>query len=123
MTELKRMEETAMNMIDKFGTMVSSQSLKDLEKARLLLAGYRLQEKRLSFFPDRELPSSGQYVARVVMQNIIKSLAKPENASMVSIFVPGELVTAAGLTPYSVEALSCFMEGTSCAQETVLFIR
>ncbi len=51
---------------------------------------------------------SGQYVARkIVMKNIIQALSKPENAAMVSIFVPGELLTAAGLTPYSVEALSC----------------
>lgn len=50
------------------------------------------------------------------MNNIIQALAKPENAAMVSIFVPGELLTAAGLTPYSVEALSCFMAGTKCEQ-------
>lgn len=49
-----------MNIIDKFGNMVSSATLKDSEKARrLLLAGYRLQEKRLCLFPDRALPSSG----------------------------------------------------------------
>lgn len=59
---------------------------------------------------------SGQYVAKIVMNNIIQALAKPENAAMVSIFVPGELLTAAGLTPYSVEALSCFMAGTKCEQ-------
>lgn len=106
-----------MNIIDQFGTVVGNQSLKDPEKARrLLLTGYRLQEKRLQFFPDRELPPSGQYVARVVMKNIIQSLAKPEQAAMVSIFAPGELVTAAGLTPYSVEALSCFLAGTKCEQ-------
>ena len=43
----------------------------------------------------------GQYVAKIVMNNIIQALAKPENAAMVSIFVPGELLTAAGLTPVS----------------------
>ena len=33
---------------------MSSQALKDPEKARrLLLAGYRLQEKKLQFLPDR----------------------------------------------------------------------
>ena len=32
------------------------------------------------------------------MKNIIQSLSEPENAAMVSIFVPGELVMAAGLT-------------------------
>ena len=86
-----------MDVIEKFGNRVSSQALKDPEKARrLLLAGYRLQEKKLQFLPDRGLPSSGQYVARVVMKNIIQSLSEPENAAMVSIFVPGELVMAAG---------------------------
>ena len=50
------------------------------------------------------------------MKNIIQSLSEPENAAMVSIFVPGELVMAAGLTPYSVEAMSCFMAGTKCEQ-------
>lgn len=106
-----------MSIIEQFGAKVGELALKDSEKARrLLLAGYRLQEKRLLFFPDRELPSSGQYVARVVMKNIIQALARPEQAAMVSIFVPGELLTAAGLTPYSVEALSCFMAGTKCEQ-------
>ena len=56
-----------MDVIEKFGNRVSSQALKDPEKARrLLLAGYRLQEKKLQFLPDRGLPSSGQYVARAV---------------------------------------------------------
>ena len=35
------------------------------------------------------------------MKNIIQSLSEPENAAMVSIFVPGELVMAAGLTPFT----------------------
>lgn len=106
-----------MSIIDQFGNRVGAEAMKDPEKARkLLLTGYRLQEKRLQLFPDRELPASGQYVAKIVMRNIIEALAKPENAAMVSIFVPGELVTAAGLTPYSVEALSCFIAGTKCEQ-------
>ena len=66
-----------MDIIKKFGDMVGERSIRDPEKARkLLLTGYRLQEKRLQLFPDRKLPASGQYVARVVMQNIIKALAK-----------------------------------------------
>lgn len=106
-----------MDIIGKFGDAVGNLSMSDPEKARkLLLAGYRLQEKRLLLFPDKEIPSSGQYVARMVMKNIIRALAKPENTAMVSIFVPGELLTAAGLTPYSVEALSCFIAGTKCEQ-------
>ena len=106
-----------MDIIEKFGNVVGNEALKDPDKARrLLLAGYRLQEKKLQLFPDRELPLSGQYAARVVMKNIIQALAKPQNSAMMSIFVPGELLTAAGLTPYSVEALSCFIAGTKCEQ-------
>ena len=106
-----------MNIVDKFGNIVGTEAMKDPEKARrLLLTGYRMQEKKLQLFPDRPLPESGQYVAKIVMKNIIEALAKPEQAAMVSIFVPGELVTAAGLTPYSVEALSCFIAGTKCEQ-------
>ena len=100
--------------------MVGERSIRDPEKARkLLLTGYRLQEKRLQLFPDRKLPASGQYVARVVMQNIIKALAKPDDTALVSIFVPGELLTAAGITPYSVEAMSCFIAGTRCSYHRV----
>ena len=106
-----------MDIIQKFGNAVSSMSLEDPGKARrLLLTGYRLQEKRLLFFSDKKLPKSGQYVARIVMKNIIQAFSKPENSAMVSIFVPGELLTAAGLTPYSVEAMSCFIAGTRCEQ-------
>lgn len=87
-----------MDIIKKFGDMVGEESIRNPEKARkLLLTGYRLQEKRLQLFPDRKLPASGQYVARVVMQNIIKALAKPDDTALVSIFVPGELLTAAGI--------------------------
>ena len=106
-----------MNIIEKFGDLVGDIAFEDPEKAhRLLLAGYRLQEKRLLLLPDRKLPSSGQYVARIVMKNMIQALTRPENAAMVSIFVPGELLTAADMNPYSVEALSCFLAGTRCEQ-------
>ena len=55
-----------MDIIEKFGNIVGNEALKDPDKARrLLLAGYRLQEKKLQLFPDRELPLSGQYAARV----------------------------------------------------------
>ena len=56
-----------MSMVDKFGEKVGEIAEKDPVKARkILLAGYRLQEKRLALFPDRKLPMSGQYVAKIV---------------------------------------------------------
>ena len=50
------------------------------------------------------------------MKNIIQSLSEPENAAMVSIFVAGRAGDGGRLTPYSVEAMSCFMAGTKCEQ-------
>ena len=74
---------THMDIIDTFGKIVGNKALHDPKNARrLLLAGYRLQEKRLLLFPDKQLPSSGQYVARVVMKNIIKALEEKLGASL-----------------------------------------
>ena len=37
-----------MNIVDKFGNIVGTEAMKDPEKARrLLLTGYRMQEKKL----------------------------------------------------------------------------
>ena len=106
-----------MDIIRIFGKIIGNQSLKNPERARkFLLAGYRLQEMKLQLAPDRELPPSGQYTARITMQTVIRALTKPEHSAMISIFVPGELLAAAGLTPYSVETMSCFLGGTKCEQ-------
>ena len=60
-----------MNIVDKFGNIVGTEAMKDPEKARrLLLTGYRMQEKKLQLFPDRALPESGQYVAKIVMKRL-----------------------------------------------------
>ena len=54
-----------MDIIKKFGDKVGSEALTDPEKARrLLLTGYRLQEKDYAL-SDKGVPSSGQYVARL----------------------------------------------------------
>lgn len=49
-----------MDIIEKFGNVVGNEALKDPDKARrLLLAGYRLQEKKLQLFPDRSFRCPG----------------------------------------------------------------
>ena len=109
-----------MDIIQKFGNAVSSMSLEDPGKARrLLLTGYRLQEKRLLFFSDKKLPKSGQYVARIVMKNIIQALSKPENSAMVSIFVPGELLTATASRSTTADVRSIASRRSMAAKQRV----
>lgn len=107
--------EKQMDVIETFAELVGRQLKEDPKKARrLLLFGYRAKAVADKLAPDKKLPASKQYVAQVVMDVIIKALAHPEKSAMVSLFVPGEPLCAAGITPYSVEALSSYLTGTRC---------
>lgn len=104
-----------MDIIETFGGIIDRKTKKDPDAARrTLLAGYRLQKLLLTVKPNKELPPSRQYAARVVMDVVIKALARPENAAMVSLFTPCEPLTAAGITPYSVETISGYLAGSGC---------
>lgn len=55
-----------MSIVDKFGEKVGEIAEKDPVKARkILLAGYRLQEKRLALFPDRSFRCQGSMWQRL----------------------------------------------------------
>jgi benzoyl-CoA reductase/2-hydroxyglutaryl-CoA dehydratase subunit BcrC/BadD/HgdB len=104
-----------MDIIKTFGGLIEKETAKNPERARrLLLAGYRAQRLALAVHPDQKLPPSKQYAARTVLDVVIEALAHPEKAAMVSIFTPCEPLAVAGVTPYSVETLSCFLAGTQC---------
>ena len=102
-----------MNIIDTFGNVLSKELEKNPPAARRMLkAGYQAFETFGKIRPDRRLTPAQRYVANAVMDVIIGALSRPERSAMCSLFVPGEPMAAAGVTPYSVEALSCFLAGT-----------
>lgn len=104
-----------MDIVKTFGNIIEKETLKDSKAARrLLLTGYRAQRLALSALPDKKLPPSKRYVARAVMDVIIRALAHPEDAAMVSMFTPCEILSVVGITPYSVETLSGYLSGTKC---------
>lgn len=104
-----------MDIIKTFAGLIEVQMARNPAGARrLLLAGYRAQRLALSLKPDKKLPPSKQYAAQAVMDMVIQALAHPENAALVNIFVPCEPLAAAGITPYSAEALSGYLAGTKC---------
>ncbi len=102
-----------MNIIDTFGNVLGKELEKNPPVARKMLkTGYRAFETFGKIHPDKRLTPAQRYVANAVMDVIIDALSKPEQSAMCSLFVPGEPMAAAGITPYSVEALSCFLAGT-----------
>jgi len=104
-----------MDIVGTFAELVGRELKEDPDRARdLLLFGYRAKAVADKVLPDRKNPRSKQAAAQSVMDVIIKALAHPEQSAMVSLFVPGEPLSAAGITPYSVEALSCYLTGTKC---------
>jgi len=104
-----------MDVVETFGGMIERAVLKNPEGARrLLLAGYRAQRMALTVLPNRKLPPSKQFAPRAIMKLLLRALAQPENAAMVSLFTPCEPLIAAGITPYSVETLSGYIAGTKC---------
>ena len=104
-----------MDIVQTFGSIVGDQAAKNPARARsLLLAGWRAQLARLHVAPDRRLPPSRRFAAVVAISKITEAMAHPERAAAFSIFSPYEPLEAAGILPYSVEQMSCFIAGTKC---------
>lgn len=105
-----------MTIIERFGAEVTDLAQRDPARARrLLLAGYRAN--LLTLHPplaNKELPASRRFAASVVTKVIIRALTRPQNAALVSLFTPCEPLFAAGVTPYSLEAVSDYLAGTHC---------
>lgn len=104
-----------MDIIKTFGGMVMKRVLHDPAGARrLLLGGYRTKALAMRALPNRKLPPSKQYAAKLVMDVVIRALSHPERAAIVSIFAPCEPLFAAGITPYSIETIAGYLSGTKC---------
>lgn len=98
-----------------FGNKVVRTARRDPAAARrLLLAGYRANELSLKLPFTGESPRARRYAAESVTNTVINALANPEDAALVSLFTPCELLVAAGATPYSLETVSGYLMGTKC---------
>lgn len=102
-----------MDIVEWFGGQVGRLARENPARARALLAaGWRAQLLKLTAAPDRRLPPSRRYMARFAMSEILRALTRPERAAAVSVFAPSEALLAAGLSPLSVEQMSCFLAGS-----------
>ena len=105
-----------MDLVSWFGGRVADLARRNPARARaLLLAGYRAELLAVRPpFVRRDLPPARRYAASEVTRLILAALADPHNAALVSLFVPCEPLFAAGVTPYSLEAISGYLMGAHC---------
>lgn len=82
-----------------------------------LTAAYMGRRWALQHVPDKRLSKAHQYAACIVMDDVLGLFRTPEKAAAVSLFVPCEIMHAAGIDPFSVELLSAFLSGTQCEQK------
>lgn len=102
-----------MQVVDKFGCYVEKFSNTNPEKARWLLrTGWKMQNLRFRFFSNKEMMPADRYLARLMMDTMIKPLQDPDSSVIVSIFTPCEMIHEAGLNPYNVEGFSCYLSAS-----------
>ena len=111
-----------MSIVDVFGEYVDKLCDKDPQKARVLLrTGWQYQDLKFKFMPDRRLLPADRYLARLMMDTMLKPLKAPEQTAIVSIFTPAELLQEVGLSPYNAEGFSCYLSASkverSCLQQ------
>ena len=100
------------NVAEKFGALVDRTAPEHPALAReLLLTGYRAFGWKLRHRPDAYLPPSRRYIAAVCNRAAVDMLARPEQAALVSVFLPCELLSAAGIRPMCAELYSAFLNG------------
>jgi len=102
-------------LIQKFGSAVGARIPSRPHTALFLLnAAYAANELRSKYFPDSRLLPHQQYAAQINNRTIREPLVRPEDSAVINVFIPCELLQAAGITPQFVEALSGFLNGAGC---------
>ena len=93
-----------------FGNLVDEKMAKDPEAARrLMLAGFKAFAFKLDVLPDRRLPRSRRYLARVLNHTVTDLLTHPSDTALVSLFTPCELMQCMGIRSLCAEFYSAFV--------------
>lgn len=111
-----------MQVVETFGQCVDKLCEKNpAQGCRLLKTGWEAQNLRFKLAPDRRLLPADRYLAKIMMDAMLKPLKSPESSAIVSVFTPCELLQETGLNPYNVEGFSCYLSAShlegKCLQE------
>ena len=106
-------EDENMKIIETYGNYIEKWSNENPDRARWLLkTGWKAQNLKFRFAPDKRLMPAEQYLARLMMDTMIRPLERPEESAIVSIFTPCEILQEVGLHPYNVEGFSCYLSAS-----------
>lgn len=101
--------------IELFGKHIYKLTQKDpkrtLKELRFVYSAAGLQCK---YFPSPLLLPARQYMQWAAADAAIKPLKYPQNAAIVSLYLPCELLHAAGMYTMFPEALACYLAAASC---------
>ena len=102
-----------MKIIETYGNYIEKWSNEDPDRARWLLkTGWKAQNLKFRFAPEKRLMPADRYLARLMMDTMLMPLEKPQESAIVSIFTPCELLQEAGIHPYNVEGFSCYLSAS-----------
>ena len=102
-----------MEIVEIFGRWMEKLSEESPEAARRLLrTGWDAQCLLYKYKADKRLMPADRYLAYLMMETMVKPLRDPASSAMVSIFTPCELLQEAGLHPYNVEGISCYLSAS-----------
>ena len=102
-----------MKIIETYGNYIEKWSNENPDRARWLLkTGWKAQNLKFRFAPDKRLMPADRYLARLMMDTMLMPLEKPQESAIVSIFTPCELLQEAGIHPYNVEGFSCYLSAS-----------
>ncbi len=99
-------------VVEKFGQFVGRKIPEDPASARQwILRAYRVFGWYQDHFPDKKKPPSRQYLASACMHFMIAGYSHMDQAALVSIFMPCELLQAFDLHPICAEMYSTYLNG------------
>ena len=104
--------------IQKLGAVIQKQTITSPDRARaLLMAAYSWVNFSGRYLqPRRDVRAATERVNGGIAGTIVESFRHPENAVMVNIFMPCELIHAMGMVPMFPEGLSAYIANTACEE-------
>ena len=105
------------DIIRTFGNYINRTALKKPQATQsLLLFAYRLNALSFRLWRGRNLSKARLFAVNHINDVAVSTFARPENFALTSVFMPCELLHAAGFVPMCAEMYSSYMNGTKCEQ-------